>query len=63
MIICNDYLSKTLKCSPKQCEDSAGLVGHCGPATTCVSSVTSVANNNNTKFARCEGCGEPIFDR
>ena len=31
----------------------------------CVSGgmVTSVENNNTTKFARCEGCGEPIFDR
>ena len=40
----------------KQCEGEVmGLV----PGSI----VTSVANNNNTKFSRCEGCGELILDR
>ena len=40
----------------KQCEGEVmGLV----PGSI----VTSVANTNNTKFSRCEGCGELILDR
>ena len=40
----------------KQCEGEEVMPG--GSLVT-----TLVNNNNNTKFARCEGCGEPIFDR
>ena len=39
----------------KQCEGEEVMPGG--------SLVTTLVNNNNTKFARCEGCGEPIFDR
>lgn len=48
----------------KQCEE--GLAGGpmC-PSANDPSVVTSVPRDlsGNTKFARCEGCGEPIFDR
>ena len=40
----------------KQCEGEEVMPG--GSLVT-----TLVNNNNNTEFARCEGCGEPIFDR
>ena len=49
-------------------DDYVGLVGM--PVKQCEGEVvmqggmvTTVVNNNNTKFARCEGCGDPILDR
>ena len=42
----------------KQCEGEEVM-----PGGSLVTTVVNNNKNNNTKFARCEGCGEPIFDR